>query len=140
MIKLRRGAEMDSGPSDFSSDSSTMQMNLPRRVTSEIRVPGKQSPNADGSSTKSDLPRRTSRIVRPGNDARNPRTTVSTSGSSGIVAARKIAHPGRTIIQSRVLRTELRQRKAGSRDNACHAQDLLVFLFGDERNNQADIF
>ena len=33
---------------------------------------------------KSVFPSRTSRIARPDNDARNPRTTVSTSGSSGM--------------------------------------------------------
>ena len=34
----------------------------------------------------------------------------------------------------------LRQREAWSRDNAGHAQDLLIFLFRDGRNNQANIF
>src|ERR1700680_4624300 len=65
-----------------------MEMNLPMRVTLQIRAPGNRFASAIGSSMKSVLPRRTSRMVRPGKEARNPRTTVSTSGSSGMMEFR----------------------------------------------------
>src|SRR6202022_1480883 len=50
---------------------------------------------------------------------------------------------GEGFHQSRVTGHEsrnLRQRQAWSRDNAGHAQDLLIFLFRNGRNNQANIF
>src|SRR5712664_2712010 len=56
-----------------------------------MRRPGKCSSSAAGSSIKSVLPSETEMIRRPRIACRNPRATVSTSGSSGI---------GRTNLQN----------------------------------------
>src|ERR1700730_549477 len=139
----------------------SMAINLPRRVTPRIREPGNCSPSATGSSIKSVLPRRTSRMVLPGNEARNPRTTVSTSGSSGMTeSTSKIAQSSsagwvKSVKLSRQKRnwqpvsakdlhkspvTKSRQRQPRRRHNSGHSQNLLVFLFRNRGNNQPHIF
>src|ERR1700722_10125077 len=144
------------------SPSSPMQMNFPRRVTPEMRNVGRHSAISSGLSTKSVLPKRTSAMTRPGRDKRSPRTTVSTSGSSGMSSHNKnktIANSLRleaakgenscrtkTEIQvidsfhgSRVTGHESRQRQSRSRDNPRHPQNLLIFFFRDLRNDQAHV-
>src|SRR6266568_7412768 len=69
--------------SPFNADSRS-SMNLPYRSTASIWRPGKFCSSAAGSSIKSVLPSVTERIRRPRIACRNPRATVSTSGSSGI--------------------------------------------------------
>src|SRR6202163_900659 len=103
---------------------------------------------------KSVLPSRTSRIVRPGNDTRNPRTTVSTSGSSGMrESSSKITQSANASCVRRQKKSaaegfspgtssghELRQGKSRGSHDTGHAQNLLIFFFCNRRNNQPDIF
>src|SRR5882762_8328432 len=112
-----------------------METNLPMRVTLEIRAPGNCFASAIGSSMKSVLPRRTSRIVRPGKEARNPRTTVSTSGSSGTGESNYKYHNHRTraALRSRpeFCSTSVKERTEkgmGRKQEA--AQGLEKFLHG----------
>jgi len=59
-----------------------------------MRRPGRCSSSATGSSMKSVLPKRTDKIVRPKINWRSPRTTVSTSGSSGMFFSSLNYHNG----------------------------------------------
>ncbi len=72
--------------------SSPMTMNFPNRSMPVTRVPGNSLSSDAGSSIKSVFAlKRTPVIRRPGNTSRKPRTTVSTSGNSGI-SYTKVAH------------------------------------------------
>jgi len=66
---------------------SRSSINFPWRSTASMRRPGRCCSSATGSSIKSVFPSVTDRIRRPRIVRRNPRATVSTSGSSGIGGA-----------------------------------------------------